>query len=62
MKDIRRLIAAVCLFAGAIAQFCLAFVGRGGSPAIRILDGMLFSAGALFALRTWDKQRKIKGN
>ncbi|MDE7207778.1 MAG: hypothetical protein K2N90_11605 [Lachnospiraceae bacterium] len=62
MKDIRLLIAAVCLFVGATAQFYLTFVGRGGSPAIRVLDGMLFCAGALLALRTWNKRRKINRN
>ena len=56
VKINRLLMAAICLFAGAVANFCLAFIGN--NFVIRILDGIFFSVGAFLALREWNKQKK----
>ena len=54
MKTNRLLIAAICLFVGAVANICLAFIGN--NFGIRILDSIFFFAGAFLALREWNKR------
>lgn len=56
MKATRALVAGLCLSAGAVVQFCLAF---SGNSAERILSGGLFASAAFIAWREWDRERAV---
>ncbi len=56
MKVTRALAAGLCLSAGAVLQFWLAFSGNSAS---RILCGGLFAGAAFIAWSEWNRERAV---